>query len=751
MKNIVDRKFFKSKIFKGLFFSYVIIIVALFGVYTGILYYEMRTVDEERREQYYASGIDKMSNAADAFIMDAMVVASNIDASKAINKYAMANKGIVPDTGLESQVQEEINSYIVSRYNVEMYDAVVFFDGGTKAVSSVGTYYAEIPADFPRSEKIYVNTSLNDLFSLNNSEILFNKKFLIYAQEYSSAYAEGVICVLFDSGCMSSLLNEILEEYGNVQVFIGDECLYSRGDIKEGVWYETKSSLEPDLTYRMLADKNNFAVRIDSRFVISVSIAGVLCVVFIFAALYEAGKFYRPVDSIGDIIYGDKASGSFGSDRGAGLSENSGLNEASADGAKRSWNELETIAREIENLIGEKNGYKEHLISIKPYVQQGMFHEMLSGSSKTGRVRTMLADEYKVLQKPYYIIGDINIAYVGGKTAESSEYEKIHNLIEAIFAELSDEETSIMPYDRDDSDVFAIINSDVTEGLENLYYEIFERLVKRIGSSEYAVTVGVDRVRDDISQLGEACTNAVCALNMMVTGGRNAVYFYGDEKAEHSNLYYFPQDTEQRLTRLVKENNISEINKILDDIMSVNMKKYSDNIEVIGMMLDELHITAAKVLKNIQQGNVVEFNLEKMSRMATIEEIFGYYKAVFETAGCEYKKFRESKADIGKLNSDIIDEINANYTDKDMSLARLTDKFGVSNKYISVMIKKTLGMTYIQYVQELRIEHARMLMQENENYSLEDIAGMCGYTSMLTFRRNFKTVTGVKPSEYKKR
>ena len=178
MKNIVDRKFFKSKIFKGLFFSYVIIIVALFGVYTGILYYEMRTVDEERRNQYYASGMDKMSNAADAFIMDAMVVASNLDAAKVLNTYAMACKGIVPDTGLESQVQDEINSYIVSRYNVEMYDAVVFFDGATKAVSSVGTYYAEIPADFPRTEKIYVNASLNDLFSLNNSEILFNKKFL---------------------------------------------------------------------------------------------------------------------------------------------------------------------------------------------------------------------------------------------------------------------------------------------------------------------------------------------------------------------------------------------------------------------------------------------------------------------------------------------------------------------------------------------------------------------------------------------
>ncbi|MDD7040219.1 MAG: helix-turn-helix domain-containing protein, partial [Alistipes senegalensis] len=75
--------------------------------------------------------------------------------------------------------------------------------------------------------------------------------------------------------------------------------------------------------------------------------------------------------------------------------------------------------------------------------------------------------------------------------------------------------------------------------------------------------------------------------------------------------------------------------------------------------------------------------------------------------------------------------------------------FGVSNKYISLMCKKHLGVTYLQYVQEKRIRAAIELMETTDD-ALEVIAGKVGYTNILTFRRNFKTVMGVNPSEYKK-
>ena len=56
-------------------------------------------------------------------------------------------------------------------------------------------------------------------------------------------------------------------------------------------------------------------------------------------------------------------------------------------------------------------------------------------------------------------------------------------------------------------------------------------------------------------------------------------------------------------------------------------------------------------------------------------------------------------------------------------------------------------MTYIQYIQELRIKKATEYIKDGQ-HSLEEIAALCGYSNMLTFRRNFKSVMGVNPSEY---
>mgnify|MGYP001058770136 FL=1 len=182
--------------------------------------------------------------------------------------------------------------------------------------------------------------------------------------------------------------------------------------------------------------------------------------------------------------------------------------------------------------------------------------------------------------------------------------------------------------------------------------------------------------------------------------------------------------------------------------MNTNITKHSDNLKVMSMLIDELHVTAAKSVKNVFSEHSVNFKLEKIKFTATIEEIFSYYEDVFNTACDEYKIFKEKYNDISNDDSAIIDEINNNITNSELSLAYLTEKFGVSNKYISTMCKRILGMTYIQYVQNERIKLAINYIQ-NSNYTLDEIASMCGYTNQLTFRRNFKNVTGVNPSEYK--
>ena len=536
-----------------------------------------------------------------------------------------------------------------------------------------------------------------------------------------------------------------------INIYINDEPAYSYGDVKKPIEYNVSSVFNTGIDYKIEIDSSCFRFNTDYRFWISVVVAGVFCIILIISSLYMSKKFYTPLDNISTII---------------GINSENAVNETKTKRNKKSADkaadlgllrhtetdsgldkEYDNIINGIKNLIGENNGYKERMISIKPYAQQGMLHGMLNNSTEPSKLSCMLTDDYKVLQKQYYVIADVNMSYIGSRSADVSYFRKMHHIIEQTADSYTDDETYVVWYDKDDYNVFLIINSDDGNNLDSIYYDIHNSMKERIDNEEYVFTIGVDKVRDDIEQLSLACHNADNALANIMTGGRDAVYYYDDDKKYMACEYYFPSDTQQKLIRYVRENRKEDIGYILDDIMNVNMKNNSDNIKVIRLMIDELHITTAKVLKNIQQDNVVGFTLEKMEYPATLEEIFTYYKAVYNMACEQYMDMSASRKDTNELNKEIMKEIDDNYMKADMSLAYLTDKFGVSNKYITMLCKSTKGMTYIQYIQELRIKKATEYIKDGQ-HSLEEIAALCGYSNMLTFRRNFKSVMGVNPSEY---
>ena len=564
-------------------------------------------------------------------------------------------------------------------------------------------------------------------------------------------YAKGVICVLYDKKSLIDMIDSQITHDMPINIYINDEPAYSYGDVKKPIEYNVSSVFNTGIDYKIEIDSSCFRFNTDYRFWISVVVAGVFCIILIISSLYMSKKFYTPLNNISRII---------------GINSENDVNETKTKRNKKSADkaadlgllrhtetdsgldkEYDNIINGIKNLIGENNGYKERMISIKPYAQQGMLHGMLNNSTEPSKLSCMLTDDYKVLQKQYYVIADVNMSYIGSRSADVSYFRKMHHIIEQTADSYTDDETYVVWYDKDDYNVFLIINSDDGNNLDSIYYDIHNSMKERIDNEEYVFTIGVDKVRDDIEQLSLACHNADNALANIMTGGRDAVYYYDDDKKYMACEYYFPSDTQQKLIRYVRENRKEDIGYILDDIMNVNMKNNSDNIKVIRLMIDELHITTAKVLKNIQQDNVVGFTLEKMEYPATLEEIFTYYKAVYNMACEQYMDMSASRKDTNELNKEIMKEIDDNYMKADMSLAYLTDKFGVSNKYITMLCKSTKGMTYIQYIQELRIKKATEYIKDGQ-HSLEEIAALCGYSNMLTFRRNFKSVMGVNPSEY---
>ena len=90
------------------------------------------------------------------------------------------------------------------------------------------------------------------------------------------------------------------------------------------------------------------------------------------------------------------------------------------------------------------------------------------------------------------------------------------------------------------------------------------------------------------------------------------------------------------------------------------------------------------------------------------------------------------------------------YTNPDLTLSNLVERLGTNRTYLSEYISTELGTTFYDYVNRLRIERKviPMLLKGNNNYSLEFIAEQAGFKSLTTFRRAFKKLTGLLPSEY---
>ncbi|HOL91497.1 MAG TPA: AraC family transcriptional regulator [Clostridiales bacterium] len=70
--------------------------------------------------------------------------------------------------------------------------------------------------------------------------------------------------------------------------------------------------------------------------------------------------------------------------------------------------------------------------------------------------------------------------------------------------------------------------------------------------------------------------------------------------------------------------------------------------------------------------------------------------------------------------------------------------------YIGTVFKLVKKISINRYLTNVRIEKAEELLRDN-NYSINDIAIMCGYNDITYFHTIFKKETGITPSEYRRR
>ena len=104
-------------------------------------------------------------------------------------------------------------------------------------------------------------------------------------------------------------------------------------------------------------------------------------------------------------------------------------------------------------------------------------------------------------------------------------------------------------------------------------------------------------------------------------------------------------------------------------------------------------------------------------------------------------------------DKDVVEQIKR-YIEKnlgqDIALNVIAKHFFLNASYLSQLFKKSTGTNYLVYVNQLRMEKAKRLL-EDEAFLISDISGVVGYTDWRYFSQSFKKYTGLTPSEYRSR
>lgn len=87
--------------------------------------------------------------------------------------------------------------------------------------------------------------------------------------------------------------------------------------------------------------------------------------------------------------------------------------------------------------------------------------------------------------------------------------------------------------------------------------------------------------------------------------------------------------------------------------------------------------------------------------------------------------------------------------DKQITLAEVAERLNFSSVYFGSMFKKHTGKSFNSYLTDIRMENAKKLLKTSDQ-SIANIAAMVGYQDVKYFSKTFKSIYGVKPSEYKK-
>ena len=281
-------------------------------------------------------------------------------------------------------------------------------------------------------------------------------------------------------------------------------------------------------------------------------------------------------------------------------------------------------------------------------------------------------------------------------------------------------------------------NTEIHETIKNLY----SQLSYNISSG---IRLGVSSIQCDKNELAATYKEALISLNN--TSELGGISFFGENQTETTNYEKSLSEYKKQIIIRLKQGDSTGVSSFLE-LYSTDLFKSQTDINKIKNTMFELLVTARNETTLINTDfqspsfdNAFSFFAQENNNLKIKEFVNNLLMECINSINTS-KKQKENPT-IKKICDYIQDHMS-----EDISLDTISEHTGMSTFYLSKLFKEEKGITFINFITNLRLDEAQKLLKETD-LSIKEITAHVGYNDQNYFSRIFRNKFGISPSEFR--
>ena len=278
--------------------------------------------------------------------------------------------------------------------------------------------------------------------------------------------------------------------------------------------------------------------------------------------------------------------------------------------------------------------------------------------------------------------------------------------------------------------------------------DMVQRISGLLGKS---FTAAASSLHSDVMNLERAYKEAKYALSHQLTRGEGNLFEYEKNKAINGARSYYNHVSEETLMDKIIQQKTLNAKKIIEKIFREILD--SDCVSIISIeetyaKTMEIINSAAKELGSGTGNDMALYpflGIKELSAFYTSKDLLNH---IFYCIDMVYSCGNNPESKEYAIIKNIKEYINENYY-CDISLEMLAKhKYFLNPSYLSRLFKAKTGQKFSWYLQTVRMEKARELIQKGQ-FTITDISYFVGYTQPSYFIQAFKKYYGETPKNFK--